>query len=362
MLKILDRYIIKKFLSTFFFSVLIFTLISIIIDLSANTEKFIEGKVPWGEIFGDYYLNWVLWINGLLFPLYALIGVVFFTARMAYNSEIISILNAGISFRRLMRPYLIGGLILFGIHLVGNHYVIPLGNQKHYSFQHEYIWKNNDRGKTKDVHLFIGPNTKIYIDHFNKKSQKATDFRVEKIIDNKIVYLLKAQTAEWLGPPDKWRIHNYTERTFDGVKEGFVNGEKLKMDTTFNLTPADFVRYINHKEMLTTPELNSFIQKEKGRGVGNTKVYEVELHRRTAEPFTILILTLIGFAVASRKVRGGMGFQLAIGVGIGAIFIFISKFSATFSINDSLPAIVGVWIPNVIFSIIAIFLILKSRG
>jgi len=249
MLKILDRYIIKKFLSTFFFSVLVFTLISIIIDVSANTEK------------------------------------VFFTARMAYNSEIISILNAGISFRRLMRPYLIGGFILFG-------------------------------------------------DHFNKRSQKAADFRIEKIVDNKIVYLLKAQSAEWLGPPNKWRVNKYTERTFDGIKEGFVNGEKLTMDTTFNLTPEDFVRYINHKEMLTTPELNKFILKEKGRGVGNTKVYEVELHRRTAEPFTIIILTLIGFAVASRKVRGGMGFQLAAGVGIGAIFIFISKFSNTFSTND----------------------------
>jgi len=263
MLKILDRYIIKKFLSTFFFSVLVFTLISIIIDVSANTEKFIEGKVPLGEIFGDYYLNWVLWING---------------------------------------------------------------------------------------------------DHFNKRSQKAADFRIEKIVDNKIVYLLKAQSAEWLGPPNKWRVNKYTERTFDGIKEGFVNGEKLTMDTTFNLTPEDFVRYINHKEMLTTPELNKFILKEKGRGVGNTKVYEVELHRRTAEPFTIIILTLIGFAVASRKVRGGMGFQLAAGVGIGAIFIFISKFSNTFSTNDSLPAIVGVWIPNLIFSIIAAFMILRSRG
>ena len=281
---------------------------------------------------------------------------------MAYNSEIISILNAGISFRRLMRPYLIGGLILFGIHLIGNHYIIPLGNQKHYPFQHQYIWKNNDKGKTKDVHLFIGPDTKIYIDHFNKKTKKAVDFRIEKIVENKIVYLLKAQSAEWLGPPDKWRLSDYTERSFDGVKEEFINGEKMKMDTTFNLTPDDFVRYINQREMLTTPELNAFIQKEKGRGVGNTKTYEVELHRRTAEPFTIIILTLIGFAVASRKLRGGMGFQLAIGVGIGALFIFISKFSNTFSINDNLPAIIGVWIPNLIFSLIAGLMILKSRG
>lgn len=362
MLKILDRYIIKKFLSTFFFSVLVFTLISIIIDFSANIEKFIEGEVPMSEILGDYYLNWMLWINGLLFPLYALIAVVFFTARLAYNSEIISILNAGISYRRLMQPYLIGALILFTIHLIGNHYIIPLGNKKHYDFQHTYIWKNNDQGKTKDVHLFIGPDTKIYIDHYNKRSKKAADFRIEKIVDNKIVYLLKAETAEWLGPPDKWRVKNYTARTFDGIKETFVNGEKSHIDTTFNLTPEDFVRYINHKEMLPTPDLRAFIKQEKERGAATTKLYEVEFHRRTAEPFTIIILTLIGFAVASRKVRGGMGFQLAAGVAIGAIFIFLSKFSATFSTNDDLPAILGVWIPNMAFSVIAAILVFRSRG
>lgn len=325
-------------------------------------EKFIENEVSLKEIALDYYLNWVLWINGLLFPLYALIAVVFFTARMAYNSEIISILNAGISFRRLMQPYMMGALILFGIHLFANHYIVPLGNKKHFDFQHTYIWKHNDKGKNTDVHLFIGPNTKIYIDHYNKKTKKASDFRVEKIEDSQLTYLLKAETAEWLGPPDKWKIKSYSIRTFDGNKETFVNGKGMEFDTTYNLTPDDFVRYINHKDMMDTNELTAFINKEKGRGTGNTKAYEVELHRRTAEPFTIIILTFIGFAVASRKIRGGMGFQLATGVAIGALFIFLSKFSATFSTNESLPAIIGVWIPNVIFAAVAAVLVVRSRG
>ena len=349
MLKILDKYIIKKYLSTFFFIVIIFTLISIVIDLSEKIEDFIEEDVTIMEILVDYYPNWILWINGLLFPLYALMTVVFFTSRMAYNSEIISILNAGVSFQRLLRPYLIAGAVIFSLHLVGNHVFIPYGNKAHFDFQHKYVWKNNDKGKTHDVHRFIGPQTKIYIDHYNKNSKKAIDFRIEKFKKSELVYLLKAESAEWLGPPDKWKIKNYTIRSFNGNKETFINGEGATIDTTINLTPEDFVRYINHKEMMDTKELHHFINAEKKRGAGNTKTYEVELYRRTSEPFTILILTLIGVAVASRKVRGGMGFHLALGVAIGAIYIFLSKFSTTFATNESLSPLLGVWIPNIVF-------------
>ncbi len=361
MLKILDKYIIKKYLSTFFFVVIIFTLISIVIDLSDKIEDFIEEDVTFLQILGEYYLNWILWINGLLFPLYALISVVFFTSRMAYNSEIISILNAGVSFGRLLRPYLIAGSFIFALHLVGNHIFIPIGNKIHYDFQHKYIWKYSDKGKTHDVHLFINPNTKIYIDHYNKNSKKAIDFRIEQFNKSELVYLLKAESAEWLGPPDKWKVKNYTARSFDGNQETFINGEGSSIDTTINLTPADFVRYENHKEMMDTKTLKAFINSERERGVGNIKKYEVELHRRTAEPFTILILTLIGVAVASRKVRGGMGFHLSLGVAIGAVYIFLSKFSTTFATNESLSPLLGVWIPNLIFFAIALILVFRAQ-
>ena len=361
MLKILDRYIIKKYLSTFFFTVLIFTMISIVIDFSEKIEDFIEEGLGVFQILSEYYINWILWINGLLFPLYALISVIFFTSRMAYNSEIISILNAGVSFRRLMRPYLIAGTFIFLLHFFGNHFFIPIGNKKHFTFQHTYVHKHDDKGKNNDVHLFIEPGTKVYIDHFNKRTNKATDFRIEKFSDNKLVYLLKAESAEWVEEPNKWKINNYITRTFDGLKEGFVNGEGERIDTIINIGPDDFVRYINHKEMMDTEELLAFINKEQSRGVGNTKVYEVELHRRTAEPFTILILTLIGFAVASRKVRGGMGFQLALGVGIGAVYIFLSKFSTTFATNEGLSPLMGVWLPNIVFFLVAMLLIFRAQ-
>lgn len=359
MLKIIDRYIFSKYLKTFLFTVLIFTLIAMVVDFSERVEEFIEEKVAIREIIFDYYLNWILWINGLLFPMYAMIAVIFFTSRMAYNTEIISILNAGVSFRRIIRSYMIPALLIFFIHLLGNHYVIPLANKVHYDFQHTYIWTHSDKGKKKNVHLFIAPKAKIYVNYYRQKDSSIIDFRLEGIEDNQLSYVLKAKEADWLGPPGRWRLNNYEKRRFSGKQESLSFG--TSMDTTINLTPADFVEYQNQKEMMDTPHLRRHIQAELERGGSNVKTYQVELYRRTAEPFTIIILTLIGLAVASRKVRGGMGFHLAIGIGLGAIYIFLSKFSATFAIGQYIPPIVGVWIPNMIFFAISVILTLRAQ-
>ncbi len=361
MFKIIDKYIIKKFLTTFFFVMLIFTMISIVIDLSNNIEDFIEEDVTIFQIAFEYYLNWMLWINGLLVPLYALISVIFFTSRMAYNSEIISILNAGVSFRRLMVPYLIAGGFIMFLHLSGNHYFIPLGNKIHYDFQHEYIWKHNDKGKTSDVHLFIGSETTAYIKHYRKQDSTAREIKIQQYKDNQLVYLLKARVAEWQGPPDKWKLKDYEVRTFDGINETIDIGKNEEIDTTINITPSDFVEYVNQQEMMTTSRLMNYIESQENRGVSNTKKYRVELHRRTAEPFTVLILTIIGMTIAARKVRGGIGLHLALGVGLGASYIFLSKFSATFATNESLPPIIGVWFPNIVFGLIAWYLIRSAQ-
>lgn len=361
MLKKIDKYIIKKFLSTFFFTMLIFTMLSVIIDVSNNIEDFIEEEATISQIVFDYYLNWVMWINGLLIPLYALIAVIFFTSRMAYNSEIISILNAGVSFRRLMWPYMLAGGFITLLHLIGNHYLIPSGNKVHYDFQHQYIWKHNDEGKTSDVHMFIGPQTTAYIKHYRKRDSVARDIKVERYQDNQLVYLLKAKSAEWIGPPNRWKLKNYQIRTFNGLKETFELMDKEELDTTLNITPGDFVEYKNQNEMMTTDQLVNYIGMQEARGINNTKRYRVELHRRTAEPFTVLILTIIGMTIAARKVRGGIGFHLALGFALGAIYVFLSKFSATFATNESLPPIVGVWIPNLIFGCVALWLISKAQ-
>ncbi len=361
MLKKIDLYIIKKYLSTFLFAVLIFTMIAVIIDFADKVEDFLEEDCTIRQIVFDYYVNYVPYINGLLLPLYALIAVIFFTSRMAYNSEIISILNAGVSFTRLLRPYLIAAILITGFHLVANHYIIPTSNKTRLDFEHTYIWKYSDKGKINNVHIFTNPTQKVYIKHYRKRDTTTREFRVEEIVDNKLVSVLKGNSGKWAGPPGKWELSDYQKRTFNKSKEEMINGAGKKIVMDLNLTPEDFVRYQNQKEMMTTPELREAIASDKRRGIGSSKEYEFEAARRTAEPFTILILTLIGVAVASRKVRGGMGLHLALGIALGASYIFLSKFSSTFATEESLPVLLGAWIPNIVFGIIAIILIFKAQ-
>ena len=360
MLKKIDWYIIRKYLSTFLFSALIFTMIATVIDFSDKVEDFIEEDVTAGQILFDYQLNFMVMITGLLIPLYAFIAVIFFTSRMANNSEIISILNAGVSFRRLLRPYLIAACAITVLHLMANHSVVPKGNKTRLDFEHTYIWHHNDKGQTSNVHLFLEPQTKVFIKYYRKRDTTARNFQLERIENNQLTRLLKAEEAAWQGATKKWRLRNYEIHTFDGMKESLVVGKGEYLDTLINLVPEDFVRYLNQKEMMVTSELNAFVRRERERGVGNTKIYEVEIQRRTAEPFSIIILTIIGVAVAARKVRGGMGMHLAVGIALGGIFVFLSKFSITFSTNERLPAALGVWIPNIIFALVA--LILANRA
>ncbi|MCB0704937.1 MAG: LptF/LptG family permease [Saprospiraceae bacterium] len=360
-MKKLDSYIIRKFISAFFFVALLFTLISVVVDFSDKVEEFIDEPVTVYQVLVSYYFNFTLWINGLLWPLYVLIAVIFFTSRMAYNSEIISILGAGVSFRRMMVPYMGAALLLMGIHFVGNHFIIPKGNKSKLEFERAYIWQESDRGKVEHVNMFIGPNDKIYVRYFRKKDSTAVDFQIDHFERNKLVAIVKAKTAIWQGYPNNWKLKNYEIRTFDGMDETLVVGANEPLDTMFNLTPEDFVKYNNQKEMMTTPELRTYIKEEAQRGVNNTLVYQIEIDRRTADPFTILILTLIGVAIASRKVRGGMGLHLAIGIALGAIYIFLSRFSITFATSEAIPPLLGVWLPNIVFGVIAIYLLARAQ-
>lgn len=361
MLKILDRYIIKKFLSTFFFVVLIFTMISVVIDYSEKVEKFIEEPITRKEILLDYYPSFIIFIDGLLWPLFTLIAVIFFTSRMAYNSEIISILNAGVSFRRLMRPYMLSAGLIALMSFVGNHYFIPLGNKKRLDIQYTYLDHDKDQGKTKDVHMFVSPDTKIYINFYRKRDSTARNFRLEQYQDHELIKFIKATTAEWIGPPNKWRLRNYEIRTFNGLDESLVVGRGEQIDTSFNLLPDDFVDFEEQQSMLTTADLRKYINKQKERGVGNTTKYEIELYRRSADPITAFILAFIGVSIAARKVRGGIGLHLALGIGLGAIFIFISRFSIVFATGQSIPPLLGIWMPNLIFAGIALLLISRAQ-
>jgi lipopolysaccharide export system permease protein len=361
MLKILDRYIIKKFLATFFFVVLIFSMIAVIIDFSQNVEEFIDEKLGAWQVATEYYLNFIFFINGLLWPLFAMISVIFFTSRMAYNSEIISILNAGVSFWRLIRPYLIGAGLLASAHLLLNHVIIPVSNKTRLDFFHTYIMKESDKGNTRDVHMFVDPHTKVYVRDYFKRDSFARNFRLERLDSNRLVSFVEADEARWDGKTKKWKLSNYEIHSFDGIKESIVVGGKSKLDTTFLLTPDDFVRYDDTREKIPSYRLSKFIAEEKRRGIGNTKGYEIELYRRTADPMTIIIVTLIGVAVASRKIRGGMGLHLALGIVLGAVFVFVAKFSITFATNEAMPAWLGVWLPNMVFGAVAIWLMSRAQ-
>lgn len=353
MLKILDTYIIKKYLSTFFFVLLIFTMIATAIDFSEKIQDYIAEDCTKREIFFDYTINFILFINGMLVPIYVLIGVIFFTSRMAENAEMISILNAGVPFKRIARPYMIAAGVITILYLLCTHFFVPNGNKKRLDFERKYIHKRSDKGKKDNVHLFIGSNLKAYVRYYSSADSMIRDLRIETLDSGRVVGLLEANSAQWHSNTQKWTLSIYEIRTFNGMKETMISQNTGTIDTTLNLHPRDFVLYENEKDRMNTPELLRNINQERLRGSFNPKNLEIELHRRTAEPFMIFILTILGLAIAGRKVRGGIGMHLATGIGLGAIYVFISRFSATFANSNDMPAIVGVWIPNMLYAAIA---------
>ena len=357
----LDRYIIKKYFVSFFFSALMFTIIAVVIDFSDKVEKFIEQSLPIGQVIREYYLNFIPFINGLLWPLFALMAVVFFTSRLAKNSEIIAVLGAGVSFRRLLRPYLIAGGLLALVHLVGSHYFIPIGNKTYINFENTYIHPKNQRLKTDNIHIFLSADSKIFIRNYRSRDTSMRGVFLEQYNDQELVRLIKAESMQWMGPPARWRLSNYEVRTFGEGYSSLDVKNRESLDTTLSLIPDDFVRYTNQKEMMTSQELRAFIAYENAKGLDKAKKMVTELHRRSADPFTILILTIIGAAVAARKVRGGVGLHLAIGVTIGALYIIMSRFSTTFANQLDLPPALAVWMPNIIFSTVAIILMSRAQ-
>jgi len=364
-LKILDWYIIRKYIGSFFFTAFLFTLISLVIDFSEKAEKFVDASkvLSLGQILAQYHLNYIPFINGLLWPLFSLISVIFFTSRMAYNSEVISILNAGVSFRRILRPYLFAAGFLTLILLFANHLVIPIANKPKLEFERKFIKRESDRLTTgTNMHFFISPDTKVYLRSYSASDSLGYSFRLEKFNGTTLTYMLKANFIEWNKTTGKgWKIRDYEVRTYTDTTEHLTVYPNQQLDTVLNMLPSDFEFYSKQKDLMTTPELQALVNKEKSRGLNPVKVYTNEIQRRTADPFTILILTIIGVSIAARKVRGGLGLHLALGITIGAIFVFMSKFSIVFSRNPAIPSIIGIWLPNIIFSIIAYRLVRNAQ-
>ncbi len=357
----IDLYIIKKFLKTFLFTIALISVVSIAIDLSEKITRLMKSKAPIKEVIVEYYVNFIPWIIGLLTPVFVLIAVIFFTARMAKNNEIISILNAGVSYRRFLLPYMIGAGIIASALFVGGNYIIPKSTFKKNTFENVYINRGNRKVDVDNVHFFLGENEKAYVRYFRLRDTSMQGFRTERFNENgELIELLQTERLDFLGPPNKWRLNGHTVRKFNGMQEE-INQYTEKLDTVFPFTPDDFVRYTNEMEMMTTPELRKFVAYEKSRGVADSIKHITEIQRRLADPFSIFILTLLGVTVASRKTRGGMGMNLAIGVATGAFFVFMQKFSATFAQGNIISPELGMWIPNIFFSIVAIFFISRAQ-
>ena len=360
MLSTLDRYIIGKYLSTFFFVVLICSLIAMAIDFSDKVQSFIEKPCTVYNILIDYYPGFVLDMMGRLMPLYTLIAVVFFTSRLAFNSEILAILNAGASFGRILRPYLIAASVIAVMHLALAHFIIPKANKSRLWFERSFVWIDKQQVKSGNIHFLVTPQVKAYIRGYDKNNMRISTLRLQKFSGNRVESILETDNAIWKEDLQKWRFTNYSVRTFDGLREHYQRFT-VPLDTTLNMSPTDFIFYHNQNEEMTSPALLEAIARDKTRGFANTKQYTIEWYRRTADACTTIVLTVIGFAVAGRKVRGGMGLHLAIGIGIGAIFILLSKFSVSFSASGSIPIGVGMWIPNMIFTVVALFLSSRAQ-
>ncbi len=352
--KKLDIYIIKKFLGTFFYAIALIIIIVIIFDISEKIDDFIEKEAPLNEIIFNYYLNFIPYFANLFSPLFTFIAVIYFTSKMASDSEIVAILSSGISFRRMMRPYIISAVFIALLSFLLSNFIIPHATKKRLEFEMMYI-KNARRSKEMNIHMQISPGTFIYAEHYNSEANIAYHFSMEKINDKGLYYKLTSDFAKWDSLKARWSIENYFVRTIDGMKERIRNGKQF--DTVINLKPSDFLENIHNIQIMNFSELNEFINEEKLKGSDNITFYQVEKHKRIAFPFATIVLTLIGVSLSSRKIRGGIGLYLGVGITLSFAFILFMQISTTFATNGNLPAVIAVWIPNIIFGALGLYLL-----
>jgi lipopolysaccharide export system permease protein len=360
-MKKIDWYIIKKFLFTFFFCLVLFTAIAIAVDSSEHTEDFVKSGLSSGQIISNYYIGFVPYIWGLLFPLFVFIAVIFFTSRMAVKSEVIAILASGTSYNRFLRPYFIGGVLLGGLLLLANRYIIPKGNEIRGNFSAKYMdqfdpYKNRDYSNT--FYRRSDSNSYVGIRYYDSIQKTAGGFFLHRIKDDRMVYNLRAETMRWDTIKKTWLLANVVERNVRPDGETMQTYDTLKMD--LSIRPADLRKDYYLKDKLTTPQLKEFIRLEELRGTEGLNTLKVERYRRSATPFTVLLLTLIGAVIAGRKTRGGSGLHLALGFIIASVFILTDKFSTTFSVKGNLPPLLAAWLPNIMFAAVAYWLYRKS--
>lgn len=354
----IDWYIIKKFLGTYFFAIALIISIAVVFDVNENIDKFINNKAPLEAIVFDYYMNFVPYFSNLFSPLFVFIAVIFFTSKLAENSEIIAMFSTGMSFKRLMRPYMISAAIIAIVTYGLGAYVIPRGNITRLDFEDRYKRKKKQE-YVRNVQLEVDSGVIAYMERFENYNKTAYRFSLDKFEDKQLVSHLTARSATYdTTSVHKWTLKNYMIREMDGMKETITKGERL--DSIIKMEPQDFLIMKGQQQTMTSPELQEYIAKQKRRGFANIKEFEIEYHQRIAMSFAAFILTAIGVSLSSRKVKGGMGLYLGIGLALSFSYILFQTVSATFAINGNTPPVLAVWIPNILYTFIAIYLYRKA--
>ena len=349
--KRIDTYIIKKYLETFFLAIALIISISIIFDISENIDDFISKNVPLKAIAIDYYLNFIPYYTNLFSALFTFIAVIYFTSKMAYNSEIIAILASGVSYKRLMRPYMIAsGIIALMSWLLGN-FVIPAATESRVNFRNTYI-KNEFVNNERNIHRQLEPGLFVYMQSYNNRLDVGYRFSIEQFEDKRLVSKLIAESIKWDREKKKWVIQNYYIRDMRGPQEIIKTGAAI--DTTLRMVPAEFGQQNSKEETMDYWQINNYIADLKLRGVDNVVRYEQEKYRRTAGPVSTFILSVIGVSLASRRMRGGMGLHLGLGLLLSFSYIMFMQVSTIFAFKVGFNTLLSVWLPNIVYSLIAI--------
>lgn len=356
----LDRYIIGKFLGTYFFSIVLIISIAVVFDFNENIDKFLKYNVSIEEIIFDYYLNFIPFYSNLFSQLFVFIAVIFFTTKLADNSEIIAMLSTGTSFRRLMRPYMISAAIIALLNYGLGSYVIPVGNVKRVKFENRY----KNRGKqdlSVNVQLEVDSGVIAYFGRYEESHKMGFEFTLDKFENKKLVKHLQAMTIQYdtlSYEPYHWIITNYQTRDLQGRKEIIQSGSKL--DTIIKIMPQDLLASRDMEMTLTTPALKTYIDRQKSRGFANIQKFEVEYWKRGATSFATFILTIIGVSISARKRKNGMGIALGIGLALILTYIMFQTVVSSLAINANFPALIAVWIPNAVFALVALYYYKKA--
>lgn len=357
-LKRLDRYIIVKFLGTYFFAIALIISIAVVFDINENIDDFINNKAPISAIIFDYYLNFIPYYTNLFSPLFVFIAVIFFTSKLAENSEIIAMFSTGMSFKRLMVPYMISAAIIALVTYVLSTEVIPTGSVTRLKF--EQVYKNKKRTDyVRNIQLEVDTGVIAYMERYEDYNKTAYRFSLDKFEDHKLVSHLTARRITYdTTAVHRWIIKDYMIREMKGMRETITRGDR--MDSIINMEPQDFLITRGQQETMTSPQLREYIDKQKQRGFANIKVFEVEYYRRIGTSFAAFILTVIGLSLSSQKRKGGMGLHLGIGIALSFSYILFQTISSTFAINGNASPNLAVWIPNILYLFIAIYLYRKA--